>query len=114
MSLYFIPSAEWENHVNENGVNIYANASNSLDICGDNDCSPEHGGPYPFSEPETMALGQFLSDASIVIFIEMGSESVIPAGCPVTSQSEQLACGDFLRIPSPTPWLWPKWRIPSI
>jgi hypothetical protein len=84
ISLYFAPATEGGSYLNEDSVNIFANASNPLDGCKDNDWSPDQGGTFPFSEPETLASREFLSDASIVIFVEIESEFIVPAGCPVT------------------------------
>lgn len=102
---------------NARGVDLNRNADTDLDGCAGNDWSPdsydsegEHadaGGAYPFSEPETQALRDFVTDAWIVVFYHSAAEAIFGDTCgrhlPTARLASVLAEGSDYPVP-PEGW----------
>ncbi len=86
---------------NANGVDLNRNADTDLDGCAGNDWSPDTfvlegpqpgaGGPYPFSEPESRAIRDFLDDAWIAVFYHSAAEAIFLDTCQRHAPTAQLA-----------------------
>jgi len=86
---------------NAHNVDLNRNADTDLDGCAGNDWSPdtvglegEHpgaGGAYPFSEPETVAVRDFLADAWVVIFYHSAAGAIFADTCQRHAPSLRLA-----------------------
>jgi len=96
VSLWFIPTMNPDglatgHRWNANDVDLNRNADTDLDGCAGNDWSPDTeglegphpgaGGPYPFSEPESRAVRDFLEDASIAVFYHSAAEAIFVDAC---------------------------------
>jgi murein DD-endopeptidase MepM/ murein hydrolase activator NlpD len=86
---------------NANGVDLNRNADTDLDGCAGNDWSPDTfvlegpqpgaGGAYPFSEPESRAIRDFLDDAWIAVFYHSAAEAIFLDTCQRHAPSARLA-----------------------
>jgi murein DD-endopeptidase MepM/ murein hydrolase activator NlpD len=99
---------------NANDVDLNRNADTDLDGCGGNDWSPDTighegphpgaGGAYPFSEPETKAVGEFLEDAWIAVFYHSAAEAIFVDACqrhaPTARLAEALSADTGYPIPA--------------
>ncbi len=107
---------------NANDVDLNRNADTSLDGCAGNDWSPDTvgsegsysgaGGSYPFSEPETRALRDFLADAQVTVFYHSAAGAVYADSCqrhlPSARLAEALAEGTGYALPEDG---WTGYRI---
>ncbi len=98
---------------NANGVDLNRNADTDLDGCGSNDWTPDTysseglhpgaGGSFPFSEPETRAIRDFLADASIAVFYHSAAEAIFVDSCqrhlPTARLAEAMSLGSGYRVP---------------
>ncbi len=98
---------------NARGVDLNRNADTDLDGCGSNDWAPDTysseglhpgaGGSFPFSEPETRAIRDFLADASIAVFYHSAAEAIFVDSCqrhlPTARLAEALSLGSGYRVP---------------
>jgi murein DD-endopeptidase MepM/ murein hydrolase activator NlpD len=118
ISLWFIPTMNPDglatgHRWNANDVDLNRNADTDLDGCGGNDWSPDTvglegphpgaGGPYPFSEPEAVAIRDFLDDAWIAVFYHSAAEAIFTDSCqrhlPTTQLAELLSAGTGYEVP---------------
>jgi murein DD-endopeptidase MepM/ murein hydrolase activator NlpD len=86
---------------NANGVDLNRNADTNLDGCAGNDWTtdtvdsdgsrPGAGGPYPFSEPETVAMRDFFDDAWLAVFYHSAGEAIFVDSCQRHLPSARLA-----------------------
>jgi murein DD-endopeptidase MepM/ murein hydrolase activator NlpD len=86
---------------NANDVDLNRNADTDLDGCAGNDWAPDTsdseglhpggGGPHPFSEPESIALRDFLSDAWLAVFYHSAAEAIFVDTCRHHLPSARLA-----------------------
>ncbi|MGD8398689.1 MAG: peptidoglycan DD-metalloendopeptidase family protein, partial [Anaerolineae bacterium] len=86
---------------NANDVDLNRNADTDLDGCAGNDWSrdtvgyegshPGAGGTYPFSEPESVAVRDFLDDAWIAIFYHSEAEAIYRDSCQRHAPTARLA-----------------------
>jgi murein DD-endopeptidase MepM/ murein hydrolase activator NlpD len=86
---------------NASQVDLNRNADTDLDGCAGNDWSsdtvglegshPGAGGPYPFSEPETRAVRDFLDDAWVAVFYHSAAEAIFADTCQRHAPSMRLA-----------------------
>ena len=100
MTFWFVPNvnpdnSQLNNFLNANGINIYHNADTRFVNCPDQsstlDTTAQNNGPYPFSEPESQALRDFLADSWISIFITAETETIQPGGCGLHQPSNTLS-----------------------
>lgn len=106
VSLWIIPTLNPDglasgNRWNAHGVDLNRNADTTLDGCAGNDWSPDTfdsegkhpsaGGAYPFSEPETRALRDFVADARVVVFYHSAGEAIYADACQRSQGSKALA-----------------------
>ncbi|MGD9047286.1 MAG: peptidoglycan DD-metalloendopeptidase family protein [Anaerolineae bacterium] len=118
ISLWFIPTMNPDglatgHRWNANDVDLNRNADTDLDGCGGNDWSPDTvglegphpgaGGPYPFSEPEAVAIRDFLDDAWIAVFYHSAAEAIFTDSCqrhlPTARLAEVLSAGTGYEVP---------------
>jgi murein DD-endopeptidase MepM/ murein hydrolase activator NlpD len=118
VSLWFIPTMNPDglatgHRWNANDVDLNRNADTDLDGCAGNDWSPDivglegphpgAGGPYPFSEPETRAIRDFLVNASIAIFYHSAAEAIFVDACqrhaPTAKLAQVLSDGTGYEVP---------------
>ena len=86
---------------NASQVDLNRNADTDLDGCAGNDWSPDTiglegphpgaGGPYPFSEPETRAVRDFLDDAWVAVFYHSAAQAIFADTCQRHAPSMRLA-----------------------
>ena len=86
---------------NANGVDLNRNADTNMDGCAGNDWSPDTsdsdglhpggGGPHPFSEPEAVAVRDFLDDAWVAVFYHSAAEAIYVDSCQRHLPSARLA-----------------------
>jgi murein DD-endopeptidase MepM/ murein hydrolase activator NlpD len=119
VSLWIIPAANPDGLANDtrwNGhqVDLNRNADTDLDGCAGNDWRtdtqtsegkhPAAGGPYPFSEPESRALRDFLADARIAVFYHGAAGAIFGDSCarhrPTARLAAVLAGGTGYPVPS--------------
>jgi murein DD-endopeptidase MepM/ murein hydrolase activator NlpD len=119
VSLWFIPTMnpdglETGQRWNANGVDLNRNADTDLDGCARNDWSPDTytsegrhrgaGGAFPFSEPETRAILDFLTDASIAVFYHSAAEAIFVDTCqlhiPTAHLAEAVSLGSGYPVPA--------------
>ena len=106
VSLWIIPTMNpdglaADQRWNANGVDLNRNADTDLDGCAGNDWSPDTvglegphpgaGGPYPFSEPETRAIRDFMADAWIAVFYHSADEAIYRDNCQRHLPTTRLA-----------------------
>jgi len=98
---------------NANGVDLNRNADTDLDGCASNDWAPDTyssegqhpgaGGPFPFSEPETRAIRDFLTDASIAVFYHSAAKAIYVDSCqrhlPTAHLAQVLSLGSGYPVP---------------
>jgi murein DD-endopeptidase MepM/ murein hydrolase activator NlpD len=118
LSLWIVPSANPDGLAsgtrwNDNDIDLNRNADTDLDGCAGNDWSvdafgPEGlrlgaGGAYPFSEPETRALRDFLSDAWITVSYHSAAEAIFVDSChrhaPTARLGEVLSAATGYPVP---------------
>ena len=119
VSLWIVPSMNPDGLANglrwnANGVDLNRNADTDLDGCASNDWSPDTytsegrhrgaGGSYPFSEPETRAVRDFLADASIAVFYHSAAKAIFVDTCqqhlPTARLAEAVSQGSGYPVPS--------------
>jgi murein DD-endopeptidase MepM/ murein hydrolase activator NlpD len=86
---------------NAHDVDLNRNADTDLDGCGGNDWSPDTsgyegeyagaGGAYPFSEPESVAVRDFLDDAWIAVFYHSAAGAIYVDSCQRHAPTARLA-----------------------
>ncbi len=86
---------------NAHDVDLNRNADTDLDGCAGNDWSPdtvglegEHpgaGGAYPFSEPEAVAVRDFVQDAWVAVFYHSAAGAIFADTCRRHAPSVHLA-----------------------
>ncbi|MGQ9599907.1 MAG: peptidoglycan DD-metalloendopeptidase family protein [Anaerolineae bacterium] len=96
VSLWIIPTMNPDglasgHRWNAHGVDLNRNADTDLDGCAGNDWSPDTighegnyagvGGAYPFSEPETQAVRDFLEDAWVAIVYHSAAGAIFEDSC---------------------------------
>lgn len=106
VSLWILPTVNpdglaAEERQNANGVDLNRNADTDMDGCAGNDWSPDtfdsdglhpgRGGPHPFSEPEAVALREFLDDAWVAVFYHSAAEAIYVDTCQRHLPSARLA-----------------------
>ena len=106
VSLWFIPTMNPDglatgHRWNANDVDLNRNADTDLDGCAGNDWSPDTvgregphpgaGGPFPFSEPETRAVRDFLKDAWVAVFYHSAAEAIFVDACQRHAPTARLA-----------------------
>jgi murein DD-endopeptidase MepM/ murein hydrolase activator NlpD len=118
VSLWLIPTMNpdglaTDHRWNANGVDLNRNADTDLDGCAGNDWSPDTvghegahpgaGGPFPFSEPETRVVREFLDDAWVAVFYHSAAEAIFVDTCqrhaPTRRLAEALAEGSDYPVP---------------
>ncbi len=118
VSLWIIPTMNPDglatgHRWNANDVDLNRNADTDLDGCALNDWSPDTvglegphpgaGGAYPFSEPETRAIRDFLDSAWIVVFYHSAAGAIFADTCqrhaPSTRLAEALSEGTGYPVP---------------
>jgi murein DD-endopeptidase MepM/ murein hydrolase activator NlpD len=127
VSLWIIPTlnpdglasgGRWNAH----DVDLNRNADTTSDGCAGNDWSPDTrglegahpgaGGDYPFSEPETVALRDFMSDAWVAIFYHSMAGAIYADSCqrhlPSARLAAALSAGSGYPVP---PEGWAGYRI---
>jgi murein DD-endopeptidase MepM/ murein hydrolase activator NlpD len=102
---------------NANGVDLNRNADTDLDGCAGNDWAsdaadseglhPGAGGPHSFSEPETIAVRNLLSDAWMAVFYHSAAEAIFVDSCqrhvPSARLAQVLSAGTGYPVP-PEGW----------
>ncbi len=102
---------------NANGVDLNRNGDTSLDGCAGNDWTPDAadsdglhpgaGGPHPFSEPELVAVRDFLDDAWLAVFYHSAAEAIFVDSCqrhlPSAALAQVLSEGTGYPVP-PEGW----------
>ena len=110
------------NRWNAQHVDLNRNADTDLDGCAGNDWSPDTvgtegnypgaGGTYPFSEPETRALREFLTDAQVAVFYHSAAGAIYADTCqrhlPSARLAEILSAGTGYPVPKKG---WTGYRI---
>jgi len=106
ISLWIIPTINPDglatgHRWNAHDVDLNRNADTDLDGCAGNDWSPDTiglegphpgaGGPYPFSEPESQAVRDFLDDAWIAVFYHSAAEAIFVDTCQQHVPTARLA-----------------------
>ncbi|MGD8792048.1 MAG: peptidoglycan DD-metalloendopeptidase family protein, partial [Anaerolineae bacterium] len=106
VSLWIVPSMNPDglatgHRWNAGDVDLNRNADTDLDGCGGNDWSPDTvgyegtyagaGGEYPFSEPETRAMRDFMADAWVTVFYHSAAEAIYADSCQRHLPSIRLA-----------------------
>ncbi len=106
VSLWIIPTMNPDGLVtdhrwNAHDVDLNRNADTDLDGCAGNDWSPDTvgyegeypgaGGAYPFSEPESRAVRDFLDDAWIAVFYHSAAEAIFVDSCQRHAPTARLA-----------------------
>ena len=127
VSLWFVPTMNPDglatgHRWNANDVDLNRNADTDLDGCAGNDWSPDTvglegphpgaGGAYPFSEPESRAVRDFLEDAWIAVFYHSAAEAIFVDTCqrhlPTARLAEALSEGSGYPVPEEG---WSGYRI---
>jgi murein DD-endopeptidase MepM/ murein hydrolase activator NlpD len=106
ISLWIIPTMNPDglatgHRWNAHDVDLNRNADTDLDGCAGNDWSPDTvglegthpgaGGAYPFSEPESQAVRDFLQDAWLVVFYHSAAEAIYIDACQQHLPTARLA-----------------------
>ncbi|MCR4406116.1 MAG: peptidoglycan DD-metalloendopeptidase family protein [Anaerolineae bacterium] len=106
VTLWLIPVANpdslaQDRRFNARGVDLNRNTDTDLDGCAGNDWQPDTftsdgqhrgaGGAYPFSEPETRALADFLKQTHIVVSYHSYAGAIFPGGCGTHGPTLRLA-----------------------
>jgi murein DD-endopeptidase MepM/ murein hydrolase activator NlpD len=106
VSLWIIPTINPDglatgHRWNANGVDLNRNADTDLDGCAGNDWTtdtvglegphPGAGGEYPFSEPESRLLRDFLADSWIAVFYHSAAEAIFTDACQRHAPTARLA-----------------------
>jgi hypothetical protein len=106
VSLWLIPTMNpdglaTDHRWNANDVDLNRNADTDLDGCAGNDWSPDTvghegthlgaGGAFPFSEPESRAVRDFLGDAWVAVFYHSAADAIYLDSCQRHSPSRRLA-----------------------
>ncbi len=117
-SLWIIPTINpdglaTDHRWNANGVDLNRNADTDLDGCAGNDWShdtfvlegpqPGGGGAYPFSEPESRAIRDFLQDAWIAVFYHSAAKAIFLDTCqrhlPTARLADAISAGTGYPVP---------------
>ncbi len=118
VSLWFIPTMNPDglatgHRWNANDVDLNRNADTDLDGCAGNDWSPDTvgregpypgaGGPFPFSEPETQAVRDFVRDAWVAVSYHSAAGAIYVDACqrhePTARLAQVLSEGSGYPIP---------------
>jgi murein DD-endopeptidase MepM/ murein hydrolase activator NlpD len=106
VSLWLIPTMNpdglaTDHRWNANEVDLNRNADTDLDGCAGNDWAPDTvghegahlgaGGAYPFSEPESRAVRDFLEDAWVAVFYHSAAEAIFVDSCQRHLPTARLA-----------------------
>jgi murein DD-endopeptidase MepM/ murein hydrolase activator NlpD len=85
---------------NARDVDLNRNADTDLDGCAGDDWSPDTvgyegsypgaGGAFPFSEPETQAVRDFVRDAWVVVFYHSAAEAIYLDSCQIHVPTARL------------------------
>ena len=127
VSLWIIPTMNPDglatgHRWNANDVDLNRNADTDLDGCAGNDWSPDTvgfegeypgaGGAYPFSEPEAVAVRDFLDDAWIAVFYHSAAGAIFVDSCqrhvPTARLAEVLAGATGYDLPAEG---WTGYRV---
>ncbi len=127
VSLWIIPTMNPDglatgHRWNANDVDLNRNTDTDLDGCAGNDWVPDTvgyegtfpgaGGDYPFSEPETRAVRDFLADAWVAVFYHSAAAAIFVDTCqshaPTARLAEVLSLGTGYRVPEGG---WAGYRI---
>ncbi len=118
ISLWIIPTMNPDglatgHRWNANDVDLNRNADTDLDGCAGNDWSPDTvglegpypgaGGGYPFSEPESRIIRDFMDDAWIAVFYHSAAGAIFLDTCqrhlPTARLAETLSDGTGYPVP---------------
>ena len=118
VSLWIIPTMNpdglaTDHRWNARDVDLNRNADTDLDGCAGNDWSPDTvghdgshpgaGGAFPFSEPETRAVRDFLEDAWIAVFYHSAAKAIYLDTCqhhePTARLAQSLSSGTGYPVP---------------
>lgn len=100
LTIWFVPAPNPDNPdpnslINANGINLLHNADTRFLNCpppsGDIEPSGQNPGPYPFSEPESRAIRDLLTDAWLVIFASGESITIQSGSCDAHQSATTLA-----------------------
>lgn len=118
VSLWIIPTMNPDglatgHRWNAHNVDLNRNADTDLDGCAGNDWSPDTvghdgrhpgaGGAFPFSEPETRAVRDFLEDAWVAVFYHSAAKAIFVDTCqrhePTARLAQSLSSGTGYPVP---------------
>jgi hypothetical protein len=96
LTIWFVPDINPDNtdplsQTNAKGVNLSLNADTRFANCSEENQKPTVIGPYPFSEPESQALRDLMTDAWVVVWLTAETDTILPGGCGQHPSSNALA-----------------------